>query len=66
MPRMDEGHKRVLLIAASILAARRLAKLDFKPCLASEAVIASAIATGGKILRRIDPRWPARESREGP
>jgi len=28
MPRMDEGRKRVLLIAAGILAARKLAQFD--------------------------------------
>jgi hypothetical protein len=57
---MDEGRKRVLLIAASILAARRLVQLDFKPCPAYESAIASAAAE--KILRRIDTRWPNRET----
>jgi transposase len=58
---MDEGRKRVLLIAASILAARRLVQLDFKPCPAYESAIASAIAAAEKILRRIDTRWPNRQ-----
>jgi hypothetical protein len=56
---MDEGRKRVLVIAASILAARRLAQLEFKPCPAYEAVIANAIAAAEKIMRRIDSHWPA-------
>ena len=51
---MVEGRNRVLLIAASILAARRLAQLDFKPCPASDAAIANAIIAAEKILRRID------------
>jgi hypothetical protein len=58
---MDEGRKRVLLIAASILAARRLAQLEFKPCPAYDSVIANAIVAAEKILRRIDSHWPKRE-----
>lgn len=45
---MDEGHKRVLLIAASILAARRLAQLDGRPSPAFESAIANAIETAGE------------------
>jgi hypothetical protein len=58
---MDEGRKRVLLIAASILAARRLALLDFKHCPAYEAAIGNAIAAAEKIMRRIDSNWPVKE-----
>lgn len=39
---MDEGRKRVLLIAATILAARKLAQYD-KPC-PVEAAIANGIS----------------------
>jgi hypothetical protein len=58
---MTEGRKRVLLIAASILAARRLAQLEYKSCPAFEACIADAIAAAEKILKKIDSRWPAPE-----
>jgi hypothetical protein len=40
---MDEGRKRVLLIAASILAARRLANWDGKPSPAFVAAISDAV-----------------------
>jgi hypothetical protein len=41
---MDEGRKRVLLIAASILAARKLAQLDStKPCPAQITAIHDSI-----------------------
>jgi hypothetical protein len=41
---MDESRKRVLLIAASILAARKLANWDGRPSPALESSIADAIA----------------------
>jgi hypothetical protein len=56
---MDEGRKRVLLIAASILAARKLAQWDGKPSPASETAISDAITTAERIMARIDSRWPA-------
>jgi hypothetical protein len=58
---MDEGRKRVLLIAASILAARKLMNWDGRPSPALESAIADAIATAERIMARIDSRWPARE-----
>ena len=58
---MDEGRKRVLLIAASILAARRLAMLDGKSSPALDACIANAIQTAERIMRKIDNLWPAKE-----
>jgi hypothetical protein len=58
---MNEGRKRVLLIAASILAARRLAQLEYKSSPAFEAGIANAIAAAEKILKKIDSRWPTPE-----
>jgi hypothetical protein len=50
---VDEGRKRVLLITASILAARKLAQYD-KPCPAIEATITNSISMAEKIMRRID------------
>ena len=58
---MDEGRKRVLLIAASILAARKLAQWDGKPSPAFESAISDAIATAERIMAKIDSRWPVRE-----
>jgi len=61
---MDEGRKRVLLIAASILAARKL-PMDWngRPTPASESAMANAIAAAERILTKIDERWPGvRES----
>jgi len=56
---VDEGRKRVLPIAASILAARSLANWDGRPSPASESAIANAIAAAERTLGRIDNRWPA-------
>lgn len=55
---MDEGRKRVLLIAASILAARNLAKWDGKPSPYLESTIANSIFLAEKLLKRIDALWP--------
>lgn len=55
---MDEGRKRVLLIAASIMAARRLAQWDGKTSPASEVAISDAISTADRIMAKIDSRWP--------
>ena len=49
------------LVPASILAARRLAQLEFKACPGYDAVIANAIVAAEKIMRRIDSHWPKRE-----
>ncbi|PYV69638.1 MAG: hypothetical protein DMG96_33475 [Acidobacteria bacterium] len=54
---MDEGRKRVLLIAASILAARKLVNWDGRPS-PLECAIADAIALAERIMARIDSRWP--------
>jgi hypothetical protein len=56
---MDEGRKRVLLIAATILAARKLAQYD-KPCPGIESAIANAVAMAEKIMRKIDALYPAK------
>ena len=57
---MDEGRKRVLLIAASILAARKLAQFDGgKKVPATVSAIADAVRWAEEIMRAIDERWPA-------
>jgi hypothetical protein len=63
---VDEGRKRVLLIAASILAARSVAQYDRRSP-AFENAIADAINTAERILARIDSRWPTEpQSRRAP
>jgi hypothetical protein len=57
---MDEGRKRVLLIAASILAARKLAQFDSgKRVPATMSAIADAVRWAEEIMKAIDERWPA-------
>lgn len=56
---MDEGRKRVLLIAASILAVRKLANWDGRPSPAFESAIANAITIAERVMARIDARWPS-------
>lgn len=55
---MDEGRKRVLLIAAAILAARNLAHWDGRPSPALDATIANALSLAERILSKIDMLWP--------
>lgn len=56
---MDEGRKRVLLIAASILAARKLAQFDGgKRVPATMSAIADAVRWAEEIMKAIDDRWP--------
>jgi hypothetical protein len=56
---MDEGRKRVLLIAASILAARKLAQYEGgKRVPATVAAISDAVRWAEAIMREIDQRWP--------
>jgi hypothetical protein len=57
---VDEGRKRVLVIAASILATRKLAQYD-KPCPAIEATIANSISMAEKTMRKIDAMFPSRQ-----
>jgi len=60
MLRMDEGRKRVLLIAASILAARKLAQFDGgKKVPATVSAIADAVRWAEEIMKAIDDQWPA-------
>jgi len=51
---VDEGRKRVLLIAAAILVARHLRELNTRPTPALEALIHDAVNMAAKILARID------------
>ena len=60
---VDEGRKRVLLIAASILAARKLADWDGRPSPALESAIANAISLAERIMAKIDSRWPVSPQR---
>jgi hypothetical protein len=52
-----ESRKPILLIAASILAAGKLAQIE-KPCRSREAAIVDAISNAQRIMERIDPKWP--------
>lgn len=60
-PVVNDGRKRVLLIAASILTVRSLAQLDRKPSPAIQSCIADAIADAEKTMRRIDRMRPSAE-----
>jgi len=53
----DEGHKRTLLIAVSILVARKYSQLEGKPSPALDAAIADAISLAEQIMNQIDARW---------
>ncbi|MFZ2001607.1 MAG: hypothetical protein WA239_23340 [Candidatus Sulfotelmatobacter sp.] len=58
---MDEGRKRVLLIAASILAARKLAQYDSGARVpATVSAIADAIRWAERIMEEIGRRHPAK------
>jgi hypothetical protein len=61
---VDEGRKRVLLIAASILAARKLLAYEGRRSPAIESAISDAITLADMILQKIDARWPRVEHRE--
>jgi hypothetical protein len=57
---VDEGRKRVLLIAASLLAPRKLAAYDAgKRVPATITAIADAVRWAEEIVKEIDSRWPA-------
>jgi hypothetical protein len=56
---VDEGRKRVLLIAASILAARKLAQYDSGARIpATVSAIADSIRWAERIMEEIDRRHP--------
>jgi len=56
---MDEGRKRVLLIAASILAARKLCQFDTtRPSPALISAIHDAVTHAERIMQQIDRMFP--------
>lgn len=58
---MDEGRKRALWIAASILAEKKLADLqdgDPKTAALQTEITSDAICKAERIIRQIDARWP--------
>ena len=55
---MDEGRERVLLIAAAILAARKLAQQSRGRTPASICAISDAIQFANQIMTEIDRLWP--------
>jgi hypothetical protein len=58
---VDEGRRRVLLIAAAILAARRLAQFPATPRVpATMSAIADAIRFANQIMIEIDKLWPTK------
>jgi hypothetical protein len=59
---VDEGRKRVLLIAASILATRKLSHLhDTRPSPAQAIAIHDAVTLAERIMKKIDDLFPARQ-----
>ena len=59
---VDEGRKRVLLIAASILAARKLSQYDSGARIpATVGAIADAVGWAERIMDEIDRRHPAKQ-----
>ena len=63
---MDEGRKRVLLIAASILAARKLAQYDSGARVpATVSAITDAVQWAEQIMAEIDRRWPSDVRKRG-
>jgi hypothetical protein len=55
---MDEGRKRTLLIAACILAARKLVTIENKNSPAAIAAMSEAISLAERMMRKIDSQWP--------
>jgi len=56
---VDEGRKRVLLIAATILAARKLAQFEGGRSSGDYERNRGFGALGREIMKAIDERWPA-------
>jgi hypothetical protein len=62
---VDEGRKRVLLIAASILAARKLAQYDSGARIpATVAAIADGVRWAERIMDEIDRRHPTKPTQQ--
>jgi hypothetical protein len=63
---MDEGRKRVLPIAASILAARKLAPYNGGARVpATVSAITDAVRWAEQIMAEIDRRWPSDVRKRG-
>jgi hypothetical protein len=63
--RVDEGRKRVLLIAASILAARKLAQFDSGARVpATVSAIADGVRWAERIMEEIDRRHPEKSPQQ--
>lgn len=61
---MDEGRKRVLLISASILAARKLVQYEAGARVpATVYAITDAVRWAEQIMDEIDRRWPQNDER---
>jgi hypothetical protein len=57
---VDESRKRVILIAASILASRKLAQYDpVRRVPATMNAITDAVRWAEEIMKEINSRWPA-------
>jgi hypothetical protein len=56
----DEGRKRVLLLAASIIAARRLAQERVNDSPRTRFAISESVAWADRIMREIDRKWPTK------
>ena len=59
---MEEQRKYAILLAATILAAKKLHEIGVKPSPARECAIVDAITNAEQILKRIDERWPGSNS----
>jgi hypothetical protein len=64
---VDEGRKRVVLIAAAILVARHLKNAedlhDYRPSPRTEALIANAVRLAERIMKKIDAAHPVGDPR---
>lgn len=61
---VDEGRKRVILIAAAILAARKLSPFNGgKRVPATVAAISDAVRWAEAIMKEIDNKWPSPDPR---
>lgn len=59
---MDEGRKRVILIAAAVLAARKLAQYDpVRKVPATICAISDAVKWAEELMEEIDRRWPCQK-----
>jgi hypothetical protein len=58
---VDEGRKRALLIAASILAARKLSLYDrIRMVPATVSAVVDAVQWAEETMKEIDRKWPTR------